>query len=110
MFHTPGGKVSKALDFGEQLITKLECIQQNIEGIIPSSINLWEEFGVRGSTRRGAIMEAMNVGTGGTKIDANNGCRRIEATKGKMPRYSMQQRYMQVVQDLIHQLKLSFVI
>jgi hypothetical protein len=85
----------------------LEWIQQNTEGLIPASINIWEEFGVRGSTRRGAIMEATNVRIDGTKIDVNNGWRRIEATKGKMPGYSMRQRYMQVVQDLIRQLKLS---
>jgi hypothetical protein len=107
MFLNYGGNVAKAAAFEEQLITRLEWIQQNTEGIIPASINLWEEFGVRRSMRRGATTEAPNAGIDGATIDANNGWRNVEAAKGKMPRYSMRQRYKQVVHDLIHQLKFS---
>jgi hypothetical protein len=87
MFRMLGGKVTKASYFEEQLITRLEWIQQNTEGIILASINLWEEFGVHRSDRRGATTEALHTGIDGAAIGANNGRRKVEADKGKVPRY-----------------------
>jgi hypothetical protein len=49
--------------------------------------------------RRGATTEAINAGIDGPTIDTNNGWRKVEGGKGKMPRYSMLQRYTQVFQD-----------
>jgi hypothetical protein len=100
MFRIPGGDVAEASDFEEQLIRRPEWIQ-NTEGIITASINCWEEFGVRRSMTKGATTEARNAGIDGATI--NNGWRKVEAAKGKMPRYSMLQRYTQVVYDLSHQ-------
>jgi hypothetical protein len=54
-------------------VEKLEWIQQNTSGIIPLTINLWEEFGVRRSMWRGATTEALNAGIDDPTIDANNG-------------------------------------
>jgi hypothetical protein len=104
---TTGGMVAKVSGFEEQFITRMEWIQKNTEGIITASINIWEEFGVRRSRRRGATMEALNARIDGATIDANNGWRKVEAAKGKMPIYLMRQRCTQMVQDLIHQLKFS---
>jgi hypothetical protein len=85
-------------------VERLEWIQQNTIGIIPLAVNLWEEFVVRRSMRRGATTEALNAGIDGPTIDDNNGWRKVEASKGKMPRNPMHQRYTQVFQDLKHQL------
>jgi hypothetical protein len=101
------GTPAKAIDFEEALVERLEWIQQNTPGIIPLTVNLWEEFGVITSMRRGATTEALNAGIDGPTIDANNSWRKVEAAKGKMPRYSMRQRYTQVYQDLKHQLMFS---
>jgi hypothetical protein len=57
--------------------------------------------------RRRVTIEALNAGIDGPTIDANNGWLKVEAAKGKMPRYSMRQRYTQVFQDLKHQLMFS---
>jgi hypothetical protein len=105
MFLKKDGTPAKAIYFEEALVKKLEWIQQNTSGIIPLTINLWEEFGVRRSMRRGATTEALNAGIDGPTIDANNGWRKVEAAKGKMPRFSMRQRHTQVFQDLRHQLR-----
>jgi hypothetical protein len=56
---------------------------------IPLTINLWEEFGVRRSFRRGMTTEALNAGIDGPTIDANTGWRKVEAAKGKILRYLM---------------------
>jgi hypothetical protein len=88
MFLKRDGAPAKAIYFEEALLEKLEWIQKNTSGIIPLSINLWEEFGVRRSMRRGATTEALNAGIDGPTIDDNNGWRKVEAAKGKMPRFS----------------------
>jgi hypothetical protein len=88
-------------------VEKLEWIQQNTYGIIPLTINLWEEFGVRRSMRRGETTEALNAGIDVPTIDANNGWWKVEAAKGKIPRFLMRQRHTQVFQDLSHQLRFS---
>jgi hypothetical protein len=88
-------------------VEKLDWIQKNTSGIIPLTINLWEEFGVRRSMWRGATMEALNAGIDGPTIDTDNGWRKVEAAKGNMSRFSMRQRYTQAFQDLRHQLRFS---
>jgi hypothetical protein len=68
-------------------VERLEWIQQNKTGIIPLAVNLWEEFGVIRSMRRGDNKEALNAGIDSPTIDANNGWRKVEAVKEKMLRY-----------------------
>jgi hypothetical protein len=62
-----------AADFEEGLVERLEWIQQNMVEILPLTIDLWAEFGVRRSARRGATMDALSPGIDGPTIDANNG-------------------------------------
>jgi hypothetical protein len=57
--------------------------------------------------RRGATTEALNAGITGPTVDDNSGWRNVKVAKGKMTRYSMHQRYIQVFQDLKHQLMFS---
>jgi hypothetical protein len=103
MFLKKDGTPAKAIYFEEAaLVEKLEWIQQNTSGIIPLTISLGEEFGVRRSTRRRATTEALNAGIDGPTIDANNVWRNVGAAKGEMPRFSMRQRNTQVFQDLRH--------
>jgi hypothetical protein len=66
-------------------------------GIIPVINDLWAEFGVRRSMQRGATTEALNAGIDGPTTDENNGWRKVESSKGKMPRISMRQRYTQII-------------
>jgi hypothetical protein len=107
MFLRKDVKPAQAEDFEEALIERLEWIQQNTTGIITVTIDLWAKFGVKRSMRRGATTEALHTGIEGPTIDANSGWRKIESAKGKMPRFSMRQRYTQIFQDLKHQLKFS---
>jgi hypothetical protein len=73
MFFPNDGKLAKVAYFEEPLIERLEWIQQNTEYIIPKPVNLWKEFGVRRSMRRGETTAALNVGLDGPMIDMNNG-------------------------------------
>jgi hypothetical protein len=66
-----------------------------------------------GRVRRNEINAAwsnhggVELGIDGPTIDENNGWQKEESAKGKMPRFSMRQRYTQIFQDLKHQLKFS---
>jgi hypothetical protein len=107
MFLRTDGKTAWAADFEESLIERLEWIQQNTTGIIPITIDLWSQFGVGRSIWRGVATEALKVGIFWPTIDANNGWRKVESAKGKMPQFSMRRRYTQIFQYLKHQLKFS---
>jgi hypothetical protein len=51
LFLKKEGTPAKSIDFEEALVERLEWIQQNTAGVIPLTVNLWEEFGVRRSMR-----------------------------------------------------------
>jgi hypothetical protein len=97
-------------DFDEPLIERLVWIQENTEGLIPMTIDLWEVVGCRRSMRRGATAEALNMEVVASWIDANNGWRKFERAKGKMPSMSMWQLYTEMLQNLKHELKFSLAI
>jgi hypothetical protein len=107
MFLKRHGTPAKAIYVVKALVESLESIQQNISGIIPLTINLWEEFGVRRSMRRGETTDTLNAGIDGPTINATNGWQKVEAGKGKVPRFLMRQRCTQVFQNLRHQLRFS---
>jgi hypothetical protein len=83
MFLKKDGTPTEAIYFEEALVERLEWIQQNTTGIIPLAVNLWEEFEVRRSMRKGATKEALNSGIDGPAVDANNGWRKVEAAERK---------------------------
>jgi hypothetical protein len=107
VFLKKDGSPVKVIYFEDAFVERLSWIHKNTIGIIPLIVNLWEEFGVRRSMRRGATMEALNTDMDGPSIDANNGWRKVEAVKGEMPRYLIRQRYTQFFQDLKHPLMFS---
>jgi hypothetical protein len=51
MLRQKDGKLANSPYFEESLIERLEWIQHNTEVIIPKTVKLWEEFGVRRSMR-----------------------------------------------------------
>jgi hypothetical protein len=77
MFKKKDGTPAKAIYFEESLVERLEWIQQNTTGIIPLTVNLWEDFGVRRSMRRAATTEALSAGIESPTIDADNGWRNV---------------------------------
>jgi hypothetical protein len=107
MFLKKDGTPAKAINLDEALVERSEWIQQNTNGIIPLTVNFWEEVGVRRSMRRGDTAVELNAGIDAPTIYANNGWRKVEAAKGKIPIYLMRQRYTQVFQDFKHQLMFS---
>jgi hypothetical protein len=104
------GSRAKLEDFDEPLIERLVSIQENTEGLIPMIIVLWEVVGYQRSMRRGATAEALNMEVDASWIDANNGWRKFERAKGKMPSISMRKLYTEMLQNLKYELKFSLEI
>jgi hypothetical protein len=50
---------ARAVNFEKALVKILELIQQSTVGIFSMTIDLWDEFGVRRSMRRGATADAL---------------------------------------------------
>jgi hypothetical protein len=110
LFQRKNGSPEKLADFDEPLIERLVWIQENTEGLIPMTIGLWEVVGCQLSTRWGATTEALNMEVDASWIDANNGWRKFERAKGKMPSMWMRQLYTEMLQNLKHELKFSLAI
>jgi hypothetical protein len=106
------GKASSGTegDFDERLIERLIWIQENTQGLIPMTIDLWEVIGYRRSMRKGATTGALKIEVHAFWIDANNGWRKFERAKGKMPSMSMRQLYTEMLPNFKHELKFSLVI
>jgi hypothetical protein len=107
MFLKKYGTPAKVIYFEEALVERLEWIQQNTTGIIPLTINLREEFGVRRSMRRWATTEAFNTGIDGPTINTNNGWRKVEVAKGKNANILHAKKVYSSVSIFEHQLRFS---
>jgi hypothetical protein len=57
------------------------------------------------SFRRGATTQALIAGLMEAIIDANNRCRKVERTKGKMQSQSIPDQYVEIMKALRQQLK-----
>jgi hypothetical protein len=98
-------------DFDEPLIERLVWIQENTEGLIPMTVDLWEVVGCRRSMKRRETTEALNMEVKASWIDANNGWRKFEREKGKMPpSMAMRQLYTEMLQNLKDELNFSLAI
>jgi hypothetical protein len=83
LFLKKDGAPAKAIYFGKALVERLEWIQQNTTCIVPLTIKLFEEFGVRRAIRRGATTEVLNAGIYATTIDDTSGWRNWKRQKEK---------------------------
>jgi hypothetical protein len=78
LFRSKNGSPAKKGDFDEPLIERLVWIQENTQGLIPMTIDLWDVVGFKISMRRGATTKALNMEVDASCIDANNGWRKVE--------------------------------
>jgi hypothetical protein len=72
LFRRKNGSPAKMGDFDEPLIERLVWIQENTQGLIPMSVDLWDVVGCRILMRRGATTEALNMEVDASCIDDNN--------------------------------------
>jgi hypothetical protein len=71
----------------------LQEIQRKHPELIAKSVNVFEDYGIRRSFRRGSDAEALNQGVDTVIINAMNRWRTVEEAKGKAPKLKMIAHY-----------------
>ena len=89
------------------ILSELDNIQKDGRGLISTTINVYEEYGVSRSFRRGSNTHAINQGVTEPDINHNNRWSMVELAKGMTPKLGMQQHYAEVLQMLTTLLRYS---
>jgi hypothetical protein len=100
IFRNKDGGKARASDYEWDILGELEAIQRESPDTIGLSVNVWEEFGVSRSFRRGSDAHAINQGVSTSDIERNNRWRSVENAKGKVARLRMIHHYSDMRQLL----------
>lgn len=100
VFRDENGEQAKSSYYEWDILCELENIQQESPGIVGHHVNVFEEFGVSRSFRRGSDTHAINQGMDTTDIERNNRWRTEEKAKGRAVRLRMIHHYSEVEQLL----------
>ena len=90
------GEPSRARDYEYDILTELENIQRKSPEIIDEKINVFEEFGVSRSFRRGSDTQALIQGVPISVIERNNRWRSVENAGSKRVNLRMVHHYEEV--------------
>lgn len=92
------GKILSSQWLEMQILDRLHIIQTSNRELIPHELNVYEEYGISRSFRRGATTQARNVKVSENDIDVMNRWRSTEHAKGRKPRLKMQDHYSDIRQ------------
>ena len=90
------GEPSRARDYEYDILTELENMQRKSPEIIDGTINVFEEFGVSRSFRRGSDTQALLQGVSIADIERNNRWRSVENAGSKRVNLRMVHHYEEV--------------
>jgi len=76
-----------------EILDRFRAIQEKDSAIIKSDVQVYEEYGISRSFRRGATTEARNQKVSDSDINLMNRWRNFEKAGGKRPRMRMQDHY-----------------
>jgi hypothetical protein len=97
-FSDRSGKLISSNWIEMEILDRLHEIQTTNPEIISQDVNVYEDFGISRSFRRGATTQARNKGVQENDIDAMNRWRSTEQAKGRKPRLKMQDHYSDIQQ------------
>jgi len=97
-FSKVAGRVLDSRWVEMELLDRFARIQQENPEIISPDVQVYEEYGISRSFRRGATTEARNQKVSDADIDLMNRWRNFEAARGKRPRMRMQDHYSDIKQ------------
>lgn len=89
------------------ILDALMRLQQRCPHVIPSNVDVQEEYGISRSFRRGATTHARNQGVSASDIDAANRWRNAENAQGRKISQPMRDHYVDVRQMLPTLLRFS---
>ncbi len=79
-----------------EILDRFRFIQEKRPTVIPPEVQVYEEFGISRSFRRGATTEARNQKVSENVINLMNRWRNFEKAGGKQPRMKMQDHYSDI--------------
>jgi hypothetical protein len=90
----------KASEYEWDILCEIENIQREEADVVGENVNVFEEYGVSRSFRRGSDAHAINQGVDAHDIERNNRWRTVEQAKGRAPQLRMIHHYSDVRQLL----------
>jgi hypothetical protein len=90
----------KASEYEWDILCEIENIQREEADVVGENVNVFEEYGVSRSFRRGSDAHAINQGVNAHDIERNNRWRTVEQAKGRAPQLRMIHHYSDVRQLL----------
>jgi hypothetical protein len=76
----------------------LQIIKETRIDLIPDTVNVFEDYGISRSFRRGSNTHAKNQGINPKDIDLMNRWRNVENAKGRKARLDMSDHYADILQ------------
>jgi len=96
LFGDEMGLVVKAKTIEMELMERLQGIKETEPGLIPLDLDVYEDFGISRSFRRGATSTARTRGVDDKYVNLINRWRTFEDVKGQRPTLSMQDHYSDI--------------
>ena len=93
MFRTHTGERMHSTYLEPRLLERLETIHIEKPQLMPGVEDVWEEYGIYRSFRRGATSEVVNQGVPPDIINANNRWRKVEQAGASQPALQIREHY-----------------
>jgi len=95
-FCTRSGSPAFTKDFELDILDRLHIIQQQHPELIPPDVQVYEEYGLSRSFRRGSTSEARSRGVQDSDVNLINRWRTFDNSQGRRPRLSMADHYSDI--------------
>jgi len=96
LFGDRSGQVVKPKIIELELMDKLQRVQNTRRGIIPEDVDVYEDFGISRSFRRGSTSTARTRGVDDKTVTLINRWRSFEQARGRRPAMSMKDHYSEI--------------
>jgi hypothetical protein len=96
VFRDARGQKASSKEYEFEILSRLERVQTHDPEIIPASVDVFEEFGISRSFRRGSCTHAREQGVSEDEINLNNRWSQLQHSKGRKPKRNMQEHYTDV--------------
>jgi hypothetical protein len=110
LFRDAHGNKMKTTHFEPSFLDRLNCIKNERPDLMAGVEDVYEEFGILRSLRRGATSETANQGVPPDVIDANNRWQKVMKSGASHPSLSMREHYTDVRMTLDHRLRFSMAL
>ena len=90
------GNIARSRKYELAIMDRLAAIQEADPNLIPKDMDVYEEFGVSRSFRRGATSTARVRGVDDRQVDLVNRWRSFESARGRKPRLTMHDHYSDI--------------